>query len=78
MHEPPTVFNWPAPYREAGRKLTEGLVFTIEPMIAARPPRLVTGSDGWTIRDLSGTLSAHEEHTVMVRRQGALILTETG
>jgi methionyl aminopeptidase len=56
----------------------EGLVFTIEPMIAARPPRLVTGSDGWTIPDLSGTLSAHEEHTVMVRRQGALILTETG
>jgi hypothetical protein len=37
----------------------EGLVFTIEPMIAARPPRLVTGSDDWTIRDLSGTLSAH-------------------
>lgn len=77
MHEPPTVFNWPAPYPEATRKLTEGLVFTIEPMIVARPPRLVTEPDGWTIRDVGGTLSTHEEHTVMVRRRGALVLTAT-
>lgn len=77
MHEPPTVFNWPAPYPEATRKLTEGLVFTIEPMIVARPPRLVTEPDGWTIRDVGGTLSTHEEHTVMVRREGALVLTAT-
>jgi methionyl aminopeptidase len=75
MHEPPTVFNWPAPYPEAARKLTEGLVLTIEPMIVAGRPSLVTESDGWTIRDLRGTLSTHEEHTVVVRRDGALVLT---
>lgn len=63
MHEPPTVFNWPAPHRAAARELTEGLVFTIEPMIVAGPPRLFTKSDGWTISDAGGALSTHEEHT---------------
>jgi methionyl aminopeptidase len=75
MHEPPTVFNWPAPYKEASLKLTEGLVFTIEPMITAGSPELATDSDGWTIRSLDGALSTHEEHTVMVREGGALVLT---
>jgi methionine aminopeptidase len=44
-------------------------------MIVAGRPSLVTESDGWTIRDLRGTLSTHEEHTVVVRRDGALVLT---
>jgi methionyl aminopeptidase len=75
MHEPPTVFNWPAPYREASLRLSEGLVFTIEPMLTAGRPALATAADGWTIRSLDGALSTHEEHTVMVREGGALVLT---
>ena len=78
MHEPPTVFNWPAPFEEASLELTEGLVFTIEPMITAGRPRFAAASDGWTIRSLDGALSTHEEHTVMVRRGGALVLTDQG
>ena len=75
MHEPPTVFNWPAPFEEASLELTEGLVFTIEPMITAGSPEFAAAPDGWTIRSLDGALSTHEEHTVMVRRGGALVLT---
>jgi methionyl aminopeptidase len=75
MHEPPTVFNWPAPLPEASRKLTEGLVFTIEPMITAGPARLATAPDGWTVRALDGELSTHEEHTVMIQSGGPLVLT---
>ncbi len=77
MHEPPTVFNWPAPFEEASLELTEGLVFTIEPMITAGSPRFAAASDGWTIRSLDGAPSTHEEHTVMVRRGGALVLTDS-
>jgi methionyl aminopeptidase len=76
MHEPPTVFNWPAPFEEASERLTEGLVFTIEPMITAGSPRFAAAVDGWTIRSLDGARSTHEEHTVMVRRGSALVLTE--
>jgi methionyl aminopeptidase len=77
MHEPPTVFNWPAPFEEASQTLTEGLVFTIEPMITAGEPRFAAAADGWTIRSLDGARSTHEEHTVMVRHGGALVLTGT-
>jgi methionyl aminopeptidase len=76
MHEPPTVFNWPAPFEEASQRLDEGLVFTIEPMITAGEPSFAAGCDGWTIRSLDGARSTHEEHTVMVRRGGALVLTD--
>jgi methionyl aminopeptidase len=75
MHEPPTVFNWDAPVPEAARTLTEGLVFTIEPMITAGRPRLGMAADGWTVRTLDRSLSAHEEHTVMVCSGGPLVLT---
>ncbi len=75
MHEPPTVFNWPAPDRTAQRELTEGLVFTIEPMIMAGSPSLFTQRDGWTVSDRNGALSTHEEHTVMVCPDGPFVLT---
>lgn len=75
MHEPPTVFNWPAPTREADLELTEGLVFTIEPMILTGQPHLTTGADGWTVRDRNGALSTHAEHTVMIGPDGPLVLT---
>ncbi len=75
MHEPPTVFNWPAPDRTAKLQLTEGLVLTIEPMLVAGSPSLFTQTDGWTISDGGGALSTHEEHTVMVCPDGPLVLT---
>ena len=75
MHEPPTVFNWPAPFDEASERLSEGLVFTIEPMITTGEPRFAAASDGWTIRSLDRARSTHEEHTLMVRHGGALVLT---
>ncbi len=73
MHEEPTVFNWPSP--EGDQLLGAGLVFTIEPMLAARDPRIVLGEDGWTVRTAGGGLSAHEEHTIMVAAGGPVVLT---
>jgi methionyl aminopeptidase len=68
MHEPPTVFNYPE--RSADLILTPGLVFTIEPMLSARGARIYTDDDGWTIRTVDGSLSAHEEHTIVVSASG--------
>jgi methionyl aminopeptidase len=73
MHEEPTVFNWPAP--AATMVLTEGLVFTIEPMLGAGSTRLEVGRDGWTVRTADRSLSAHAEHTVMVAEGGPVVLT---
>jgi methionyl aminopeptidase len=73
MHEQPTVFNWAAP--TATEVLTEGLVFTIEPMVSAGGTGLVLGEDGWTVRSADHSKSAHEEHTIMVARGGPVVLT---
>ena len=73
MHEEPTVFNWPAPGSD--RVLEPGLVFTIEPMLAAGSPAIVLEADGWTVRTADRRLSAHEEHTIMVAPGGPEILT---
>jgi methionyl aminopeptidase len=73
MHEPPTVFNWPS--EEAEGVLESGMVFTIEPMLGAGRPRLSVDADGWTTRTADGSISAHEEHTVVVAPNGPLLLT---
>lgn len=73
IHEWPTIPNQRDVSCDA--LLTEGLVFTIEPLIAAGGPRTVVERDGWTIRTLDRTLAAHYEHTVVVTAKGARLLT---
>lgn len=75
MHEPPTVFSWPAPGAEADLALQPGLVLTIEPMLTAGRTRLVTEADGWTVSAIDGAPSAHEEHTIMIADGGPVVLT---
>ena len=48
IHEEPRVPNYADP--EANQILTEGLVITVEPIIAAGSGRAVVASDGWTVR----------------------------
>ncbi|HKF49255.1 MAG TPA: type I methionyl aminopeptidase [Terracidiphilus sp.] len=73
IHERPTIPN--EFDRRCADVLHEGLVFTIEPMIAAGTPRTVTLKDGWTVRTRDRSRSAHHEHTVVLTREGARILT---
>ena len=73
IHEEPMIPNYREP-RHA-RVLTEGLVFTIEPLIAQWSGRIFTMLDGWTIRTRDHSLSAHFEHTVVVTASGAELLT---
>jgi methionyl aminopeptidase len=73
IHEEPTVPNTYDRWQKD--VLTEGLVITIEPMIAAGSSRPVEAGDGWTIRTADGSLSAHHEHTLVITRTEPLILT---
>lgn len=54
--------------------LTEGLVLTIEPMIAAGTSYPVQAEDGWTIKTRDGSLAAHCEHTLVITKGAPLIL----
>lgn len=54
--------------------LTDGLVLTIEPMIAAGSSQAVEAEDGWTIKTRDGSLAAHCEHTLVITTGAPLIL----
>ncbi len=73
LHEDPQVPN--VGRRGSGRKLKNGLVLCIEPMINLGTPDVVTGSDGWTIRTADGQPSAHYEHMVVIRGGEPEVLT---
>jgi len=55
--------------------LTEGLVITVEPIIAAGSGRVVDGSDGWSVRTLDRRTAAHYEHTLVITDREPILLT---
>ena len=73
IHEEPRVPNYADP--EASQILTEGLVITVEPIIAAGSGRSVTAKDGWTIVTADHQPSAHYEHTLVITKGAPLVLT---
>jgi methionyl aminopeptidase len=73
IHEPPSVPNYHEPRLRA--RLTEGLVITIEPIIAAGTGQSVLCDDRWTVRTADGSLSAHYEHTIVVTKDRPILLT---
>ncbi len=64
MHESPEVPNYGKQGR--GTKLKEGLVICIEPMINLRTRNVKQDRDGWTIRTMDGTPSAHYELAIAI------------
>lgn len=73
IHEAPRVPNYPDP--DARDILTEGLVITIEPIIAAGSGRSFLSSDGWTVRTADRRPSAHYEHTLVITKGEPILLT---
>jgi methionyl aminopeptidase len=73
IHEPPHVPNYPDP--QANQIMTEGLVITVEPIISAGSSKVFTDKDGWTLKTSDHSLSAHFEHTLVVRSGAPILLT---
>ena len=73
IHEEPRVPNYPDP--AASQILTEGLVITVEPIIAAGSGRSLLAKDGWTVRTADGRPSAHYEHTLVITKREPILLT---
>jgi methionyl aminopeptidase len=73
LHEDPEVPNYGK--RGTGTKLQDGLVIAIEPMINMGTKDVYCADDGWTIVTHDGKPSAHFEHSVVVRKGKADILS---
>ncbi|RJT77780.1 type I methionyl aminopeptidase [Arthrobacter cheniae] len=73
MHQEPHITNNGRPGR--GYALRPGLLLALEPWVMADTAELVTDPDGWTLRSVTGSRTAHSEHTIAITDSGAEILT---
>ena len=73
LHEAPEVPNFGK--RGQGTQLQDGLVIAIEPMINMGTRSVKQLKDGWTIVTADAKPSAHFEHTIVVRKQKAEVLS---
>ena len=73
IHEDPYIPNFGQ--KEKGEKLLPGMVIAIEPMLNNGTKNVILDKDGYTYRTTDGKKSAHFEHTVLVTKEGAEILT---
>lgn len=58
-----------------GPKILENMALAIEPMITAGDFNIKGHSDGWTISTVDGSLAAHFEHTVIIVKGIAEVVT---
>ena len=73
FHEEPSILHYGR--KNEGSKITEGMVFTIEPMINAGNYQTKVLNDGWTAVTKDKSLSAQFEHTVGITNNGCEIFT---
>jgi methionyl aminopeptidase len=73
LHEEPEVPNFGK--RGKGIKLKDGLVIAIEPMVNMGTREVEQANDGWTIVSKDKSPSAHYEHTIVVRKNKAELLS---
>jgi methionyl aminopeptidase len=74
LHEDPQVPNYGR--RGDGKRLKEGMVLAIEPMINLGTHKVYTLDDGWTVVTLDGKPSVHYEHTTAVGKSGGIALSD--
>ena len=74
MHEDPQVPHYGK--KGFGPRIEENMVFTIEPMIAVGDWKSKMDSNGWTARTKDGSVCSQFEHQLVIRKEGAEIITD--
>lgn len=74
LHEEPTeIATWAEPRDR--RRITEGLVFTLEPFLSLGADWVEETGDGWTLRPPGGEPTVQYEHTLVATRRGPVVVT---
>ena len=73
MHEEPFVANYGR--RGNGMMLKDGMVIAIEPLISMGKRDIYMEDDGWTIVTCDHSYAAHYEHSVVIRKGKADVLS---
>ena len=73
VHEEPFIPNFGRPGH--GVLLEEGMVLALEPISSVGKAAVMIAPDGYTFRTKDGSRSAHFEHTILLAKTGARIIT---
>ncbi len=73
VHEDPFIPNYGT--SKKGAILKPGMILALEPMFNLGTKKVVLDKDGYTFRTADGKASAHFEHTIVITKSGAEILT---
>ncbi|OGG40541.1 type I methionyl aminopeptidase [Candidatus Kaiserbacteria bacterium GWA2_50_9] len=73
VHEEPFIPNFGR--TGEGKLLIEGMVLALEPISTAGKAAVMLAPDGYTYRTKDGSRSAHFEHTILLEKSGARIIT---
>ena len=73
VHEEPFIPNFGRAGK--GELLIEGMVLALEPIANAGKAAVTLASDGYTFRTKDGSRSAHFEHTILIEKDKARIIT---
>ncbi|CFX62325.1 Methionine aminopeptidase 2 [Candidatus Filomicrobium marinum] len=77
LHEEPTeIATWPNPSER--RIMGDGLVFTVEPFLSLGAEWAEDGHDDWTLYSNPQAPTVQYEHTIVVTRNGPLVVTTPG
>jgi methionyl aminopeptidase len=74
VHEDPYVPNFGV--SGEGPVLKAGMVLAIEPMFSLGGPEIKLDQDGYTYKTKDHSLSAHEEHTVVITEGDPIVVTD--
>ena len=74
VHEEPRIPNF-NDKSMSNWKLEKGMVIAIEPMITLGDYKIKTADDGWAIETVDNSLCAHFEHTVVIGKGSAKVVT---
>ncbi|KAG5532509.1 hypothetical protein RHGRI_026958 [Rhododendron griersonianum] len=73
FHSEPFIFHH---RNDQPGRMVEGQTFTIEPILTLGSTECITWEDNWTTLTADGRLAAQFEHTILITRTGAEILTK--
>ena len=75
MHEAPEVPNYFDAHMGHGPRLVRGMTLAVEPMVNQGGWQVRVLKDGWTVKTMDGSLSAHYENSILITDGEPEILT---
>ncbi|KAL1568471.1 Methionine aminopeptidase 1B, chloroplastic [Salvia divinorum] len=73
FHSEPLIYHH---RNDKGGRMVEGQTFTIEPILTLGTTECITWEDNWTTLTADGSPAAQFEHTILITKTGAEILTK--